>query len=132
MGYSEGLWTPEATTLNQAKYNNYEYICRKLQLKPGMTVLEVGAGWGYMPIYMATRYHIDVTVYNPVRCQNDYMRERFRRYGLSEKIRLVEGDHRDIVREGSRSTVSSLSASTNTPATGSGNIDCGPSRSPPC
>jgi cyclopropane-fatty-acyl-phospholipid synthase len=102
MGYSEGLWTPEATTLNQAKYNNYEYICRKLQLKPGMTVLEVGAGWGYMPIYMATRYHIDVTVYNPVRRQNDYMRERFRRYGLSEKIRLVEGDHRDIVREGSR------------------------------
>ena len=33
--------------------DNYEYICRKLQLKPGMTVLEVGAGWGYMPIYMA-------------------------------------------------------------------------------
>jgi cyclopropane-fatty-acyl-phospholipid synthase len=102
MGYSEGLWTPKTTTLNQAKYNSYEYICQKLQLKPGMTVLEVGAGWGYMPIYMATRYHVDVTVYNPVRRQNDYMRERFRRYGLSEKIRLVEGDHRDIVREGSR------------------------------
>jgi cyclopropane-fatty-acyl-phospholipid synthase len=102
MGYSEGLWTPATTTLNQAKYNIYEYICRKLQLKPGMTVLEVGAGWGYMPIYMATRYHVDVTVYNPVRAQNDYMRERFCRHGLSEKIRLVQGDHRDIVREGGR------------------------------
>jgi cyclopropane-fatty-acyl-phospholipid synthase len=102
VGYSEGLWTPDTKTLNQAKFNNYENVCRKLRLKPGMTVLEVGAGWGYMPIYMAKRYLVDVTVYNPVRRQNDYMRERFRRHGVAEKIRLVEGDHRDIVRENGR------------------------------
>ena len=102
VGYSEGLWTPDTRTLNQAKFNNYEYICQKLRLEPGMTVLEVGAGWGYMPIYMTMRYRVNVTVYNPVRRQNDYMRERFRRHGLSEKIRLVEGDHRDIVRESVR------------------------------
>ena len=35
-----------------------------------------------MPIYMTKRYGVDVTVYNPVRRQNDYMRERFRRHGL--------------------------------------------------
>jgi cyclopropane-fatty-acyl-phospholipid synthase len=52
-----------------------------------------------MPIYMAKRYGVDVTVYNPVRRQNDYMRARFRRHGLADRIRLVEGDHRDIVRE---------------------------------
>ena len=99
VGYSEGLWTDETKTLSQAKFNNYEEVCRKLRLEPGMQVLEVGAGWGYMPIYMAKRYGADVTVYNPVRRQNDYMRERFRRHGLDEKIRLVEGDHRDIARE---------------------------------
>jgi cyclopropane-fatty-acyl-phospholipid synthase len=99
VGYSEGLWTAGTKTLNQAKFNNYEYICRKLRLEPGMAVLEVGAGWGYMPIYMAKRYAVDVTVYNPVRRQNDYMRERFRRHGLGDKIRLIEGDHRDIVQE---------------------------------
>jgi cyclopropane-fatty-acyl-phospholipid synthase len=102
VGYSEGLWTAETKTLTQAKYNNYEYICRKLRLEPGMKVLEVGPGWGYMPIYMAKRYGAEVTVYNPVRRQNDYMRERFARHGLADKIRLVEGDHRDIVREGRR------------------------------
>ena len=102
VGYSEGLWTPETKTLNQAKFNNYEYICRKLRLEPGMAVLEVGAGWGYMPIYMTKRFGADVTVYNPVRRQNDYMRERFHRHGLGDKIRLVEGDHRDIVRESGR------------------------------
>jgi cyclopropane-fatty-acyl-phospholipid synthase len=102
VGYSEGLWAPDTTTLNQAKFNNYEYICRKLRLEPGMAVLEVGAGWGYMPIYMTKRYGVDVTVYNPVRRQNDYMRERFRRHGLGGRIRLIEGDHRDIVQESGR------------------------------
>jgi cyclopropane-fatty-acyl-phospholipid synthase len=102
VGYSEGLWTPDTRTLNQAKHNHYEYICRKLRLEPGMKVLEVGPGWGFLPIFMAKRYGADVTVYNPVRRQNEYMQERFRRHGLADKIRLVEGDHRDIVREGER------------------------------
>ena len=99
VGYSEGLWTDDTRTLNQAKYNNCEYICRKLRLEPGLKVLEVGSGWGYMPIYMAKRYGVAVTVYNPVKRQNDYMRERFKRHGLGDAIRLVEGDHRDIMRE---------------------------------
>ncbi len=99
IGYSEGLWTPDTKTLTQAKHNIYEYVCRKLDLRPGMKVLEVGPGWGYMPIYMVKRYDVDVTVYNPVRRQNDYMRERFRRHGVDDRIRLVQGDHRDIARE---------------------------------
>ena len=102
MGYSEGLWTDETRTLDQAKFNVYEEICRKLRLEPGMKVLEVGAGWGYMPIYMAKRYGVEVTVYNPVRRQNEYVRERFRRHELERVIELVEGDHRDIVRERDR------------------------------
>ena len=48
---------------------------------------------------MTKRYGVDVTVYNPVRRQNDYMRERFQRHGVGDKIRLVEGDHRDIAEE---------------------------------
>ena len=102
VGYSEGLWTDDTKTLTQAKYNNYEYICWKLRLQPGMKVLEVGPGWGYMPIYMTKRYGVDVTVYNPVPRQNDYMRERFRRHGVGDKIRLIEGDHRDIAQERGR------------------------------
>lgn len=102
VGYSEGLWTADTETLTQAKYNNYEYVCRKLRLAPGLQVLEVGPGWGYMPIFMAKRYGVDVTVFNPVRRQNDYMRERFRRHGVADKITLVAGDHRDIASERGR------------------------------
>ncbi|OGG74198.1 hypothetical protein A3A40_00190 [Candidatus Kaiserbacteria bacterium RIFCSPLOWO2_01_FULL_54_20] len=96
VGYSEGYWTENTKTLDQAKVNNYEYICRKLRLKPGDKVVEVGAGWGFLPIYMVKNYGVSVTVYNPVRRQNEYMRERFLQHGVSDKITLVEGDHRDI------------------------------------
>jgi cyclopropane-fatty-acyl-phospholipid synthase len=99
VGYSEGYWTDDTQTLDQAKHNNYEYVCRKLDLKPGDKVLEVGSGWGFMPIYMAKKYGAQVTVYNPARRQNEYMRERFKRHGVEDKIRLVEGDHRDIENE---------------------------------
>jgi cyclopropane-fatty-acyl-phospholipid synthase len=74
-------------------------ICRKLLLQPGDRVLEVGAGWGFMPIYMVKNYGVTSTVYNPVRRQNEYMRERFARHGVADRIRIVEGDHRDIVNE---------------------------------
>jgi len=96
VGYSEGLWTPKTKTLDQAKHNNYEYICRKLMLKPGEKVIEVGAGWGFLPIYMVKKYGVEVTVYNPVPRQNEYMRKRFAAHGVADKITLIEGDHRDI------------------------------------
>ncbi len=99
VGYSEGYWSLGTETLNQAKHNNYDRIARKLKLEPGLKVLEVGSGWGYLPILMAERYGAEVTVYNPVPRQNDYMRARFARHGLAERIRLVEGDHRDIAAE---------------------------------
>ncbi len=96
VGYSEGYWTPNTKNLNQAKHNNYEYICRKLRLKRGDKVLEVGAGWGFLPIYMVKNYGVDVTMYNPVKRQNDYMAARFKQYGVADKIRIVEGLHQDI------------------------------------
>lgn len=99
VGYSEGYWTPNTKTLDQAKHNIYEYICRKLQLAPGMRVVEVGHGWGFMTIYMVKNYDVDVVVYNPVKRQNDYLEERAKRYGVSDRIKVILGDHRDIAKE---------------------------------
>lgn len=96
VGYSEGLWTPGTKTLDQAKVNNYEYICRKLRLTAGDKVVEVGPGWGFLPIYMVKKYGVSVTLYNPVPMQNEYMRRRFAMYGVADRIELIEGDHRDI------------------------------------
>jgi cyclopropane-fatty-acyl-phospholipid synthase len=101
VGYSEGYWAAGTETLNQAKHNIYDYVARKLRLEPGHKVIEVGAGWGYMPMLMARAYGADVTVYNPVPRQNEYMRARFARHGL-DAIRLFEKDHRDLKDEPNR------------------------------
>ena len=100
IGYSEGYWTPKTANINQAKHNLYEYICQKLQLKPGMKVLEVGSGWGFLPIYMVKNYDVDVVVYNPTKEQNEFMQKRFEKYGVADRIRIEFGVHDDIVKEG--------------------------------
>jgi cyclopropane-fatty-acyl-phospholipid synthase len=99
VGYSEGYWPPGTETLNQAKHNFYDYIARKLRLEPGHAVVEVGSGWGYLPLLMAKQYGADVTVYNPVPSQNVYMHERFKRHGLEQAIPILEKDHRELKDE---------------------------------
>ena len=101
VGYSEGYWPAGTNSLDQAKVQNYEYICRKLRLEPGLEVVEVGAGWGYMPLLMRNRYGCRVTVYNPVPRQNAYMRARFDAHGGAD-IRILEKDHRELVEEPER------------------------------
>lgn len=104
VGYCEGYWVEGTKTLDQAKHNVYEYICKKLRLEPGMHVVDVGAGWGFLPIFMAKNYGVNVTVYNPVKRQNDYMQKRFEDNGVADKIRVVEGEHHDIMKEAGSST----------------------------
>lgn len=55
--YSCGYWE-QADTLEQAQQAKLELICRKLQLKPGMTLLDIGCGWGSLMRYAATHYQV--------------------------------------------------------------------------
>ena len=60
MQYSCGYWE-HADTLEQAQLDKMELICRKLRLKPGMRVLDIGCGWGGLGSYMAKRSGVHVT-----------------------------------------------------------------------
>ncbi|QHA86295.1 cyclopropane fatty acyl phospholipid synthase [Serratia rhizosphaerae] len=59
MQYSCGYWK-EATTLAQAQQGKLRMICEKLQLKPGMTLLDIGCGWGGLAQYAAEHYGVKV------------------------------------------------------------------------
>ena len=48
---------------------------------------------------MVKNYDVDVVIYNPAKRQNDYVEERARRYGVSDRIKVIYGDHRDIMKE---------------------------------
>ncbi len=59
MNYSSAYWK-DAQTLDEAQENKLELICKKLQLKPGMKVLDIGCGWGAFGKYAAEMYKVKV------------------------------------------------------------------------
>ena len=59
MVYSCGYWK-RAETLDQAQEAKLDLICRKVQLQPGMRVLDIGCGWGSFAKYAAERYQAEV------------------------------------------------------------------------
>ena len=59
MNYSCAYWK-DAGTLDQAQENKLELICRKLYLKPGLRVLDIGCGWGPFGKYAAEKYNVEV------------------------------------------------------------------------
>lgn len=59
MTYSCGYWH-QATNLDQAQEAKLDLICRKLDLKPGQRVLDIGCGWGSFAKYAAEKYGVSV------------------------------------------------------------------------
>jgi cyclopropane-fatty-acyl-phospholipid synthase len=97
--YAEGYWTEGTTTLAEAQRQRCDYICRKLSLRPGDRLVEVGSGWGGMAMHAAEKYGAEVVNYGLVPEQNRVMQEHIEQRGLSGRVRIVEQDHRDLRHE---------------------------------
>ncbi|WP_455819244.1 cyclopropane fatty acyl phospholipid synthase [Pseudomonas cerasi] len=59
MQYSCGYWK-EASTLEEAQEAKLQMICEKLQLEPGMSLLDIGCGWGGLAEYAARHFRVHV------------------------------------------------------------------------
>ena len=94
MQYTCGYWK-DATTLDQAQENKLGLICRKIQLEPGMTVLDLGGGFGGLAHFMASEHGCRVVSYNISAEQVAYGREWCR--GLP--VRFEQKDYREAARE---------------------------------
>ena len=91
MNYSCGYWS-NANNLASAQEAKMALICRKLQLKPGMRVLDVGCGWGGLSRWMALQHGVEVTGITISREQADLARQRCQ--DLPVMIELM--DYRDL------------------------------------
>ena len=88
---------PGATaSLEEAQQAKMEYVCRKLRLKPGESVVEAGCGWGALARYMARHYGVKVRAYNISQEQIVYARARAREEGLAGQVEFIEEDYRAI------------------------------------
>merc|ERR1712151_666472 len=75
MSYTCGLWYPKTKTLEEAQINKLDIVGRKLKLKPGMKVLDIGGGFGAAAKYLAKNFGVSVIVYNISEEQVKYGRE---------------------------------------------------------
>lgn len=75
MNYSCAYWR-NADNLDDAQYAKMDLICRKLMLAPGMSVLDIGCGWGALGRYMREKYNVKVTGISVSRDQIAYASER--------------------------------------------------------
>lgn len=91
MQYSCGYWK-QATTLEQAQQAKLRMICEKLQLQPGMTLLDIGCGWGGLAAYAARHYGVSVYGVTISREQQKLAQERC--HDLNVNIQLQ--DYRDL------------------------------------
>lgn len=89
--YSSGYWQ-EATMLDEAQEAKLDLVCRKLELEPGMRVLDIGCGWGGTARYAAERYGVEVVGITVSEEQARYAEDLCR--GLPVVIRLQ--DYRDV------------------------------------
>lgn len=87
MSYSCAYWA-KADDLEQAQWDKLDLICRKLELKPGEHLLEIGCGWGGLARHAATHYGVQVTGITVSREQRKLAMERC--HGLPVDIRLMD------------------------------------------
>ena len=92
MIYSCGYWA-QADNLEDAQYQKLDLICRKLELRPGMTLLDIGCGWGGLAEFAARHYGARVTGVTISREQQKLAQEYCA--GLPVDIRLE--DYRALV-----------------------------------
>ena len=96
MMYSSAVFEHAGMTLEQASIAKLDRICRKLDLKPGDRVLEIGTGWGGFALHAAREYGAHVTTTTISREQHAWARERIDAAGLGERITLLADDYRDL------------------------------------
>jgi cyclopropane-fatty-acyl-phospholipid synthase len=104
MAYSSGYWadlgeelTPE--TLAAAQDAKLDMICRKLGLGPDSTLLDVGCGWGSLPIHAAKHFGAQVRGVTIAAEQRDHINQRIRAEGLAGKVQVDLVDYRDIATQ---------------------------------
>jgi len=99
MVYSNGYYRTGDETLEEAQREKLDLICRKLRLKPGETLLEIGCGWGALACHAAKHYGVEVHGFTLSKEQLAFAQEKVDRMGLSEQITLELKDYRTLEGE---------------------------------
>jgi len=96
MVYSCALFDNESTSLDDAQMAKVDLICRKLNLQPGMRLLDIGCGWGTLILHAAKEYGVSAVGVTLSTEQQRLAQERIAKAGLSQLIEVRLQDYRDV------------------------------------
>lgn len=96
MMYSSAIYRDPWESLEAAQARKLDRICRKLGLKPGTRVVEIGTGWGGFAIHAARHYGAQVTTTTISREQRELAQARVQAAGLGDRITILDRDYRDL------------------------------------
>ena len=96
MQYSCAYFTHWSGSLDQAQHDKLEMICRKLRLKPGDRLLDIGCGWGGLIGYAAQKYGVTAHGITVSEKQLDLARETIERLGLSGQVTVELKDYAQL------------------------------------
>lgn len=96
MIYSCAYFETPDDSLDQAQRNKLEHICRKLRLKPGERLLDIGCGWGALIRWAARYYGVQAHGITLSRDQYDHCRTEIEAAGLQDQVAVEFRDYRDL------------------------------------
>ncbi len=99
MIYSCGYFKSPDDSLDEAQKQKLEHICRKLRLRPGQRLLDIGCGWGSLVMHAAEHWGVDATGITLSEQQAEWARARITEAGLGRRVHIELLDYRDYLRE---------------------------------
>lgn len=106
MMYSSAIFDSHEDDLHSAQKRKIEHLAKKLRIKKGSKVLEIGSGWGAMALFLAKEMECEVTTVTLSKEQKALCHERFKLEEVEHKIDILLKDYRDI--EGSYDAIISI------------------------
>ena len=106
--YSCAYFETPHDSLDQAQRQKLEHICRKLRLRPGERLLDIGCGWGAMVCWAARHHGVHAHGITLSQRQLDYARERIVALGLQDRVTVELRDYRDLEGNAVYDKVSSI------------------------
>lgn len=96
MNYSCGYFKTDNDTLYEAQVNKTDYILKKLALREGMRLLDIGCGWGFLLLRAAKEYKVKGTGITLSKEQYEGFKARIQEEGLEEQVSVRLMDYRDL------------------------------------
>lgn len=96
MVYSCAYFASADEDLDSAQARKLDYICRKLRLRSGQRLLDIGCGWGGLVMHAAREYGVEALGITLSRPQAEYASARIREAGLADRCRVEVVDYREV------------------------------------